>query len=154
VIGIKKQRGFTLLEVVAVVIVLAIVASIAVASIGKMLEDNKRKSYVATGIQIVEAAEFAYQMGDSEAYSSDNGSYRMYRVSDLIDHGYLELPENDPWGDVYSLSNTIAYMFHNYNGKRQFLILVYSVSETGSAVRYFWNWGDALTIESTNIYTY
>ncbi|KIY22379.1 MULTISPECIES: type IV pilin protein [Mesobacillus] len=55
----KSQRGFTLVELLGVIVILGIISSIAVPSIGGIIEKSKKDAAVADALQIINAAKLA-----------------------------------------------------------------------------------------------
>lgn len=53
---LKNQRGLTLVELLAVIVILGIIAAIAVPNIGKLIDKTEKDAKVAEGIQIINAA--------------------------------------------------------------------------------------------------
>lgn len=52
----KDQRGLTLVELLAVVVILAIVGAIAFVAIGNVIENSKKDAHVANAQQLISAA--------------------------------------------------------------------------------------------------
>jgi len=64
---LTNQRGLTLVELLAVVVILAIVSSIATVSIGRVIQNAREDAVRADAIQILNAAElYVSQGGDDE----------------------------------------------------------------------------------------
>ncbi|WP_249316858.1 type II secretion system protein [Bacillus sp. FJAT-50079] len=104
----KDERGLTLVELLAVVVILAIVGGIAFVSIGKVIENSKADAHVANAQQLISAAKL---------YEANAGNLSSVTSETLKTEGFIgELM--DPWtkkpedysgtvtksGDVYSVT--------------------------------------------------
>ncbi len=57
---LKNEKGLTLIELLAVIVILGIIAAIAIPSIGKIIENSKIDAIKADAIQILNAAKIKY----------------------------------------------------------------------------------------------
>ncbi|KAB2338996.1 prepilin-type N-terminal cleavage/methylation domain-containing protein [Cytobacillus depressus] len=57
---LKDQRGLTLVELLAVVVILGIIAAIAVPSIGNIIENSKKDTHIANAQQLQNAAKLYF----------------------------------------------------------------------------------------------
>lgn len=76
---LKDQKGLTLIELLAVIVILGIIAAIAVPSIGGLINKTKEDAKVAEAVQIINAAKL---------YITTNPSEKTLKHSDL--ESYLE----------------------------------------------------------------
>lgn len=78
---LKNERGLTLIELLAVIVILGIIAAIAVPSIGKIIDNSKKDAQVAEALQIINAAKLSYA-SDSSVTSWENSS----SLSEFLDN--------------------------------------------------------------------
>lgn len=104
-----KRKGFTLVELLAVITVLALIGLIAVPAITSIINNSKQKT---KDIQIKEieehakswAADHAELLSEDEAYS--------LRVQVLIDEGYLDNEQvADPTDNKKTLNECISITY-------------------------------------------
>ncbi|MDW0112385.1 type II secretion system protein [Sporosarcina saromensis] len=76
---LKNEKGLTLVELLAVIVILGIIAAIAVPSIGKVIDNTKDKAILADASNILSATKLAVTQGDcksaSECEQSDLSGY-------------------------------------------------------------------------------
>jgi type IV pilus assembly protein PilA len=69
---LKNERGLTLVELLAVIVILGIIAAIAVPSIGGVINNSKKDAKIAEALQIIDAARLAHaENPDTTSWTSD-----------------------------------------------------------------------------------
>lgn len=104
---IKKQDGFTLVELLAVIVILAIIAAIAVPTVGNIVSKSREKAAVNDALQIIDAAKL---------YVADGGSDTTITPSDL--NKYLSNTSgSSTFSDVIYDTTTNTYTIDGHSDK-------------------------------------
>ena len=100
-----NKKGFTLMELLAVIVILAIIFTVALPSISSSVERSKNKQLNAK-IEVIEAA--------GEVYISDNNVNDVSIVTLFCD-GILTKDElKDPFNEKNSLCGYVSYRNNSY----------------------------------------
>ncbi|WP_082129695.1 competence type IV pilus major pilin ComGC [Aneurinibacillus tyrosinisolvens] len=105
---LKDQRGLTLIELLAVIVILGIIAAIAVPSIGGIIGNTKEKAHRANALMLLDAA----RLYDIEK-NAGNGNFTLSTATPkgtisgnsrnieeaLVSNGYLDAIPKDPEAD-------------------------------------------------------
>ena len=98
-----KKKGFTLIEILAVIIILGIVAIIAIPAVSSYITDSRNKTYKAHEANMEEAAKsLTVECIDGKEVCTlpDKGNSSEIYLSELIEKGFTERLQN-PQGGGY-----------------------------------------------------
>jgi type IV pilus assembly protein PilA len=102
---LKNQKGMTLIELLAVIVILGIIAAIAIPSVSGIINKTKNDADISNGLMVINAAKIAVADQDSNILSKVNGGTPV-TLEDLNKYGYLDDIPTDPHDKTKTYSNT------------------------------------------------
>ncbi|MCP4492947.1 MAG: type II secretion system major pseudopilin GspG [Gammaproteobacteria bacterium] len=125
-----NQRGFTLLEIIVVVAIIAILASYIAPKVAGRVGDA-RISKAKSDIRVLESSLELYKLDNFSYPSSEQGLDALVKqpagdVKNWRKGGYIKKLSKDPWGNDY------LYSFPGSNGEFDIYSLGADIAEGGS----------------------
>jgi type IV pilus assembly protein PilA len=91
---LKDEKGLTLMEVLAVLVILGILSGIAVLNADGLIGGSKEKAHRSNAHMIVDAAK--YEMKSERPFDAAPNTTVTYKLSDLLADNYLDEAPQDP----------------------------------------------------------
>lgn len=99
----RNERGLTLIELLAVIIILGIIAAIAIPTMGKVIGNVQIDAHLGNARQIIEGARLAYASGAVPSHEVTESGDPKYTLGELVDKGFLDHDIKNPtifsWGE-------------------------------------------------------
>lgn len=93
----RNEHGLTLVELLAVIVILGIVSAIAVPSVGSIIDNSKRDAHIANARQMIEAARI---------YATNEGAAtNIATLDELAAKGYIDYPTDPFTSQPYTKNN-------------------------------------------------
>lgn len=87
-----KNRGFTLVELLAVIVILAIILAVAIPTISVLIEKSRLEGYKTNEKMLLKASKI-YLASNSNLYPADLNYASIIKLDDLITLGYLNVKD-------------------------------------------------------------
>src|SRR5690554_2541110 len=106
--SLKDEKGLTLMEVLAVLVILGILSGIAVLNADGLIGGSKEKAHRSNAHMIVDAAK--YMMKSERPFDAAPNTSITYKLSDLIAKNYLDAAPEDPTNSntTYDVDKTLV----------------------------------------------
>lgn len=105
----KNEKGMTLVELLAVLVILGIIAAIAIVMIGNVIEKSRDKANANEALSIINAAKMAYsnseygQGSNAKNYDPNTATTFTYKMEDLT--AYLDSTKNNGFTVTFTKAN-------------------------------------------------
>ena len=95
----KNNKGFTLIEILAVIVLLGMLMSVALVAISKYVEDSKLKSYITIANQYMEIA--SIEIAKQELVIRDTNTVYYIHINNLESEEDISKSPFGKWADAY-----------------------------------------------------
>lgn len=132
---LKNERGLTLIELLAVVVILGIIAAIAVPAIGGLIDNSKKDAHLANARMMVSAAQLLVT-GNTLTFTGTPTTAKV-TMDDLEKKGYLE-PVKNPSQASYDKTGSFVTITKTVDATTKITNYTYKVTlkPTGSTVNH------------------
>ena len=118
-----SKKGFTLVELLAVIVVLAILVLLAMPRVTSMMEKARQNSFTVEANEIQKVAQTVYNDHLLSGTDDAKNGVACYTVDELIDGGYLDKDKGEVVGAVIlEIPSSGAPTVHMYLSKGKYYI--------------------------------
>ncbi|KQL53395.1 hypothetical protein AN964_07745 [Heyndrickxia shackletonii] len=133
----KNQKGMTLVELLAVIVILAIVTAIAVPSIGGIINKSKDDAQKSNALMIINAAKLAVVSNNETIMGKINSTDHKITLQDLVDEGFLDSVPQNPYLKETTYTGDKNYVTVTQAGSKYvYTVTLDNKSGTGNTTTY------------------
>ena len=112
--AMRKEDGFTLVELLAVIVILGIILAIAIPAIGNVIQNSRDKAAEQEKALVLDAARL-YLVGEDKTVPTGDTGLEIDIETELIGRGYLENADKLT-GTVTVTKGTNGNLIYEYGG--------------------------------------
>jgi type IV pilus assembly protein PilA len=124
----KNKKGFTLVELLAVIVILAVILTIAVPNVMKIVEKTRKDAFESTAAMMISSAKT--QAAAYNDYLPNSGECSVIKI-DLLE---LENIDKDPDGGDYDLDNSYVAIANDDGTYKYYVTLIGSKRKVNLAL--------------------
>ena len=102
-----KENGFTLVELIAVLVILSILAMLAAPNVINLMQSGKEGSFISDAEEMVSTATYMYKTQNTRGFEGSvfiQSGTNQYKI--LMSNINGDIPETDPYGYKYDKTNS------------------------------------------------
>ena len=130
---LKNQKGLTLIELLAVVVILGIIAAIAVPAVGNIIDNSKDDAHKANALLIINSAKLGIVSGDITPTIVSGG----ITLNELVDAGVLDAVPSNPSIDGQSYDGEKSFVTHTKTTQTSTYAITLTIA--GSSTKHYYN---------------
>ncbi len=127
----KHNNGFTLVELLAVIVILGILLLLAMPAVTSQIELSRKKAFTNDAQTIASAVKDDILMGDKALTSNNGFTYDMSQINNLLDKKLGK----SPFGGNYKIASAKVDI-NNPTGRRSYTIRVCLIDDNGNGFGY------------------